>query len=234
MGLRTVVDLRTAERADRAGQLPGRVGAGRLPPLPGAPADLGGPDPRRHDVDGAEFLTARYAEMLIQGAEAIAGALTVLADPRVYPAVFHCAAGKDRTGVLAALVLGLVGVPDETIAADYGLSRVGMAAMVEWIRVNRPEVADTHGRPARRPAGGTAPRHAGTARPGPGRARLDRGLRLSIGLSGADHRRSALHPARLTGAVARSGRGPGSGRGDAALGHVGEPAHQHGPAARRC
>ena len=36
--------------------------------------------------------------------------------------LFHCAAGKDRTGVTAALLLGLVGVPEETIAADYGLT----------------------------------------------------------------------------------------------------------------
>jgi protein-tyrosine phosphatase len=59
-----------------------------------------------------------------------------------FDALFHCAAGKDRTGVLAALVLGLVGVPDETIAADYGLSRVGMVAMLDWVRANRPEALD--------------------------------------------------------------------------------------------
>ena len=67
----------------------------------------------------------------------------MLAAEESYPAVFHCAAGKDRTGVLAAIVLGLVGVPDETIATDYGLSRDGMAAMIAWIRTNRPEALDT-------------------------------------------------------------------------------------------
>ena len=35
--------------------------------------------------------------------------------------VFHCAAGKDRTGLVAMLVLGLLGVADEIIAADYAL-----------------------------------------------------------------------------------------------------------------
>lgn len=39
------------------------------------------------------------------------------------PAVFHCAAGKDRTGVISALLLSLVGVPEETIVADYAFSR---------------------------------------------------------------------------------------------------------------
>lgn len=33
-------------------------------------------------------------------------------------AVFHCTAGKDRTGIMAAMILDLVGVPDETIVED--------------------------------------------------------------------------------------------------------------------
>jgi protein-tyrosine phosphatase len=38
------------------------------------------------------------------------------------PAVVHCTAGKDRTGLVIALALGAVGVDDETIAEDYALS----------------------------------------------------------------------------------------------------------------
>jgi Protein tyrosine/serine phosphatase len=45
--------------------------------------------------------------------------LRVLADATNHPIVFHCAAGKDRTGLVAALLLSLLGVDDETIAADY-------------------------------------------------------------------------------------------------------------------
>ena len=40
--------------------------------------------------------------------------------------LFHCSAGKDRTGVLAALILALVGAPREEIAEDYVLTRVGV------------------------------------------------------------------------------------------------------------
>jgi protein-tyrosine phosphatase len=43
--------------------------------------------------------------------------------------VFHCAAGKDRTGVLAAIVLGLVGVDDESIADDYHATAAEMGAL---------------------------------------------------------------------------------------------------------
>ena len=46
-----------------------------------------------------------------------------LADPANLPAVFFCNAGKDRTGVVAAMVLGLLGVDDETVAADYALTQ---------------------------------------------------------------------------------------------------------------
>ena len=36
--------------------------------------------------------------------------------------LFHCTGGKDRTGVASALVLMALGVPEETVVADYGLS----------------------------------------------------------------------------------------------------------------
>ena len=45
--------------------------------------------------------------------------LCLLAHSRALPAVFHCEAGKDRTGVVSALLLMLAGVPDLAIAADY-------------------------------------------------------------------------------------------------------------------
>lgn len=43
----------------------------------------------------------------------------VLGQIESHATVFHCSAGKDRTGIFAALLLRLVGVPDEDIIADY-------------------------------------------------------------------------------------------------------------------
>ena len=65
---------------------------------------------------------ARYGAYLEGGAAAGAAAVAALCEPAVYPALVHCTAGKDRTGVLIALVLDLLGVPDETIVRDYALS----------------------------------------------------------------------------------------------------------------
>jgi protein-tyrosine phosphatase len=49
-------------------------------------------------------------------------ALEMIADPKNHPLVFHCAVGKDRTGILAALLLTLLGVKETDIIQDYTLS----------------------------------------------------------------------------------------------------------------
>ena len=140
--LRTVLDLRTHVELDERGRFP----VDRLPvayhhfPVLRETWESWDTDV---DVEPVAFLAERYREMLVDGAAALAGALEVLADPESYPAVFHCAAGKDRTGVLAAVLLGLLGVSDEDIAEDYGLSALAMVALVDWVRVNRPEALDT-------------------------------------------------------------------------------------------
>jgi len=51
--------------------------------------------------------------------ERIVNALEIIADPANHPLLFHCAAGKDRTGVLAAMILSILGVSDQDIIEDY-------------------------------------------------------------------------------------------------------------------
>jgi protein-tyrosine phosphatase len=52
----------------------------------------------------------------------IVEALEVIAEPSNLPLVFHCSAGKDRTGILAAIVLALLDVNDADIINDYAMS----------------------------------------------------------------------------------------------------------------
>jgi protein tyrosine/serine phosphatase len=115
MGLRTVVDLRTrSEVRDAPGAFAEsevRVVPAPLPvishePLPGAEEDLLG--------TYLGFIEADPAPML--------RAVRTLIDPADHPALFHCAAGKDRTGALSAIVLELLGVPREVNAQDYALT----------------------------------------------------------------------------------------------------------------
>jgi protein-tyrosine phosphatase len=79
--------------------------------------------------------------MLEIGSSRFAEAMRVLANAQSLPAVFHCAAGKDRTGVLAALLLASLGVNDELICADYGLTRDAMQRWAAWSKQHQPELA---------------------------------------------------------------------------------------------
>jgi protein-tyrosine phosphatase len=85
------------------------------------------------------FLGLQYRQMLEDAAPQIVGALSALAAPDARPAVFHCTAGKDRTGLLSALVLSLLGVPEETVVADYALSGVAMARLRAKLVVKYPD-----------------------------------------------------------------------------------------------
>ncbi|MCS6802796.1 MAG: tyrosine-protein phosphatase [Chloroflexota bacterium] len=62
-----------------------------------------------------------YRTILVEGQARLATVLRTLIDS--LPAVVHCTAGKDRTGIVIALVLSLAGVPDEIVAHDYALTR---------------------------------------------------------------------------------------------------------------
>ena len=54
--------------------------------------------------------------------------------------VFHCFAGKDRTGLVAALLLGAAGVPNEAIAADFAETDAQLAVRYEeWLAAAAPE-----------------------------------------------------------------------------------------------
>jgi hypothetical protein len=62
-------------------------------------------------------------ELLLRfGAPGIKYVLDLVSDPNRHPVAFYCTAGKDRTGMIAAIVLALLGTPDESIVEDYSLS----------------------------------------------------------------------------------------------------------------
>jgi protein-tyrosine phosphatase len=57
-------------------------------------------------------------------------ALEIISEPDNLPLVFHCSAGKDRTGLLTAIVLGILGVTDEDIIEDYTLTAPYMKELI--------------------------------------------------------------------------------------------------------
>jgi rhodanese-related sulfurtransferase len=144
LGVRTVLDLRTPHELDEWGVFPDTVGVTHhhLPVLQQTWDRLDLP-PVEGEDQAVAFLVARYAEMFEEGAPALATALDLIADPDHRAVVFHCAAGKDRTGVLAMVTLALLGVSDEDIAADYHLSSHGTARWLAWVGDTRPEVLES-------------------------------------------------------------------------------------------
>jgi protein-tyrosine phosphatase len=135
IGLRTIIDLRTTAEADEHGCFDRRNAAEyhHLPLI-----DVLPPREEMVTTTDAGFVAGRYLEMLRQGEDSIREALAILTDASSYPAVFHCTAGRDRTGIVAAVLLGLVDVPDATIGADYVLSREPMVRMLRQLRAEHP------------------------------------------------------------------------------------------------
>lgn len=75
-----------------------------------------------------------YKYILDDAQSQVLQVMTALAEPDAFPALVHCTAGKDRTGVITALLLDLVGVDDETIAADYQLTTIYLKPKLDKIR----------------------------------------------------------------------------------------------------
>jgi protein-tyrosine phosphatase len=74
-----------------------------------------------HD-HGVQFMYEMYVGLLAHAAAEIGQIVGGIADADVLPAVFHCTAGKDRTGILAALILEVLGVDRGDVLDDFELT----------------------------------------------------------------------------------------------------------------
>lgn len=86
------------------------------------------PDPDRFRL-APGMLARQYLEIAEDAASQVGEALSLLAEDGATPAIIHCAAGKDRTGVLVAVLLALLGIDDAVIVADYALSAAAMTSL---------------------------------------------------------------------------------------------------------
>lgn len=159
IGLRTVVDLRTTVEVDKEG--PGPLTAERrvvhrhlsLFPEGGQMTDVeadallpwqtdrdragsGGPDADNPSI-------GYYLGYLRDRPDSVVAALRALAAPdEGGVAVVHCAAGKDRTGVVVALALSAVGVPRSAVVADYLATGERLEAVLARLRASATYEAD--------------------------------------------------------------------------------------------
>jgi protein tyrosine/serine phosphatase len=138
LGLRTVFDLRSPDDIETVEPL---VDAGvrvvNYPIVrPGSSTSLRRP----MRTDGRVDVPRVYRMFLDSSATSIASIFTDLVNDAT-PALFHCAAGKDRTGVLAALLLGAVGVTRDEIVDDFMASAPVLDEITAYLQ-RRPAYAD--------------------------------------------------------------------------------------------
>jgi protein-tyrosine phosphatase len=138
LSVRTVVDLRRADELAAAGRIAEAAGLAyhhvSLQTTAWTSVSV-------EEGDMVRYLADRYAEIAEEGAGAgtpVGRVLRLIAAADNAPLVFHCAAGKDRTGVVAALTLALLGVPDATIAEDYALTQRSEERYNAWRAANDP------------------------------------------------------------------------------------------------
>lgn len=139
LGIRTVIDLRRTAEVETMGRVPAWTGASWLHHH--LEHDQWDHATYRPGIGVARWLADRYRDLLESGGADIARVITLLSKMDG-PTVVHCVAGKDRTGLISALTLSLLGVADDEIASDYALTELSEPAYQEWLRRTDPVEAE--------------------------------------------------------------------------------------------
>jgi protein-tyrosine phosphatase len=140
IGIVTALDFRAHDELDR-------IGIGHLGNLEIKHVHVPTVDQVLHTVRPPDAVVPGtvaeiYLRMLEAGSKAYAAAMRTLVEPDALPAVYFCMAGKDRTGVFSAFLLGLLGVGDLDIVADYVLTHEVVEKIHERGRAERAGMPD--------------------------------------------------------------------------------------------
>jgi len=121
LGIRTVVDFRPEEERDLTGhnRLPEGVATVTIPVLDMPMAQSMYKALGEGDFSAMPDLEEHNRSLVRDFAAEFGEALRLIADEDNLPLVFHCIGGKDRTGMTAALLLALLGVPVDDVRRDY-------------------------------------------------------------------------------------------------------------------
>lgn len=132
LGVRAIIDVRSADERDAepASELAGPpVAYHHMPLFPGG-------RPPRDDEEVAVELGDRYFQILQAAAQPIREVFELIAR-LPGPTVFHCAAGKDRTGMIAALLLSLLGVEERDVVEDYAATSLNLDRIIERLYASK-------------------------------------------------------------------------------------------------
>ncbi|KAF2770611.1 tyrosine protein phosphatase 5 [Teratosphaeria nubilosa] len=131
LGIRVVFDLRSAPEIKRDGPEWAGIAREWVPVF--AEKDYG-PEQvalryKEYTRSGSKGFVSAYRDILKLGGPAYSKIFKHLAQPKPSPILVHCTAGKDRTGVLVALLFLLAGAPETEIAQEYALTDLGLASL---------------------------------------------------------------------------------------------------------
>jgi protein-tyrosine phosphatase len=139
MGIRLVCDFRTVAEAKKLPDQFPRDGRAKYLHLPIRHGEFDPADTferiQKGDIEWMteEFMIKGYIKNIDNFAPVWSTLFKCLSDRSSRPIVFHCTGGKDRAGVCAALILLTLGVPEETVITDHGLSNVYITGVLEKI-----------------------------------------------------------------------------------------------------
>lgn len=122
-GIRTIIDLRHAGEVQAAPNIfhdDPQINYHHIPLIQGAPG---------HGEAQAPSLSLIYRYIVDDCQAQLSQVFTTMYTAETGGVLFHCSAGKDRTGIVAALLLGMVGASNQVIADDYGLTTQTMATL---------------------------------------------------------------------------------------------------------
>eukprot|EP01006_Ploeotia_vitrea_P021534 TRINITY_DN53932_c0_g1_i1.p2 TRINITY_DN53932_c0_g1~~TRINITY_DN53932_c0_g1_i1.p2 ORF type:complete len:321 (+),score=40.20 TRINITY_DN53932_c0_g1_i1:37-999(+) len=140
IGIKTVIDLRQTKEVNRQpNKLPDSIQQQHLP--------IYDDDKAKHKMmmfGTVFFARARiiklfremYTFFLDTKSDGFANTFRAIAEEEKLPLVFHCSAGKDRTGLVAAILLSLLGVPDDMIINEYSQTNKTFPTLFDWFTAN--------------------------------------------------------------------------------------------------
>lgn len=126
-----IIDLRMAIEVEHEGYAISHAPV-RVINLPMIPQS--GVTPEQIDAGAADNLVEDYLRQIEVNAPTIIEVLRLISNPDNRPVVIHCTAGKDRTGIVVAMLLGLLDVPHEKIVEDYQATAANMGLIIERIK----------------------------------------------------------------------------------------------------
>lgn len=135
LGVATVIDLRTDEELAWSDDVVAPGAVRHHVPL----GDLLGTGDDWERWRDPAYVADRYFDLCRSDPASITEIFALLTDPATYPVVVQCSLGKDRTGVVIALVLRALGVPVRYIVEDYACSRYAAFRLVDTLRAQLDE-----------------------------------------------------------------------------------------------